>query len=112
MHITEEQIMESIENYQDDVERGNALRRLEGNPDFISLISEGYFKTFAANQVLISADARLNPEDKEQVIENIRAISCFYQYLHTIVLQSDRATKQIEKGIEELNAMRSEQTQQ
>ena len=112
MHITEEQIMESIENYQEDVEKGNMLHRLEGNPDFIKLITEGYFKDFAANQVLISADGRLSQEDKDQVMENIRAISCFYQYLHTIVLQSDRASKQIEKGIEELNAMRSEQTQQ
>lgn len=67
------------------VERAEALKRLEKNPDFILVIKEGYLKEKALNSVsLLSNEQIKKAGDRQSVIEELISISNLDQYLYDV----------------------------
>lgn len=90
-----ETIEVSIDEAKKVVKRGEALDRLMKNRDFKALFLEGYFKEEAQRLVSISADPNMKPY-REEIMDNIKAISITQQYLSLIGRTADMAAQQIE----------------
>ena len=95
----------TIEHAQEIIARKAAVIALTKSNDYKLIFSEGYFKDFAVNQVLLKADAsQQTPEDQETISKNIDAIGTLYMYLHNIISMG----KEAEKSLEEANVTREE----
>ena len=59
------QIREAVKGYEEVFERGEALKRLEANPDFIKLIMDDYMRDEVVRNLSISHDAALDPSQRK-----------------------------------------------
>lgn len=78
------------------VRMGKAFERLHRNADFKLLITEGYFKEYAAQQVSLLADPNTN---KDEVHAGLRGISELLAYFRVVEMHA----KMGERTIDELN---------
>jgi hypothetical protein len=75
----------SIQEAKDSIEKKQALIRLQNNPDFQSLILEGYFQKEAARCVAALADPSLQDATQQKLLTNmITAVGYFRQYLSAV----------------------------
>lgn len=95
-----QQVEVSLEQARKVVAFGEAIRRLENNPDFRKVILEGYFKDEAVRLTMLTAEMNLKPEAREAVMHGIRAIAECRQFLQNRVAFSDMAAKEIEDFLE------------
>lgn len=107
--ITQEEIQESIDNYQEIVNLGDALERLTDNEDFKKVFTEGYFKEEAARLVSICADLRIPADQREDTKLLMTGISCVQSYMQVVFQKRQSALTQIDAGLEELKDMRAEE---
>lgn len=88
------------------VELGDALARLSKNKDFVTVITENYFKGEAARLVMAKASpAMRHPDQQEGVTKSIDAIGQLYQYFFKVQTQANQARDSIaesEQAIEDL----------
>ena len=99
-----EQIELSIENAKKLVSRKDAVNALLDNPQFKTIITDGYFKEEASRLVLLKADQNSQDEATQNYINNsITAIGYLRQYLSAIMqlgnmaensIASDEATRE------------------
>lgn len=104
MSLTEqEQAQANIERAQAEtrVKLGKAFERLHTNKDFKLLISEGYFKDYAAQQVSLLADPGTN---KEEVHAGLRGISELLAYFRAVEMHATVA----QRTVDELNQAENE----
>lgn len=88
------------------VELGTVLERLTENPDFKTIITEGYFKSEAHRLVMVkSSPAMMNEKGQKDTTQAIDAIGGLYQYFLAIQMKANMAHEAIttdEEMIEEL----------
>jgi len=90
----------SIVEYEKQIEVGEAIKRLESNPDYITVISSGYFEAEAARITgLIVGDDPLRRESMENIVEAALAIRNLKQYLKYKKLDAMQAPRAIEENI-------------
>lgn len=103
-----EQVELSIEEATKVVEFGEALQRLERNPDFKKVIFEGYFTTEAARLVMLTGDTTLKPEQQDNTLHSIRGIAELRNFLFARKALAEQMAKDIVFHKEGLEEMRGE----
>lgn len=103
-----ESIEISIEQAEQLIAKKEALTRLTANPDFKTLVLEGYFKEEASRLVLLKPDPSLQGDsDQKTISKSIDAIGYVRQYLNTIMqmgITAERTLYQDKQTREELLA--------
>lgn len=75
----------SIEQAKASIKRMQCLDRLEKNPDFKELITDGFLKDHAIRQVMLKASPQFkDPECQKDFDNQIGAIGHFQQYLYAV----------------------------
>jgi hypothetical protein len=97
-----EEIELTIEQAKAIVKKGDQLNKLTSNREFKALVLEGYFQEEAARLAGLSGDDSLNAEQKNNVIEKIKAISHARQYFQTIQIMAFNAEREIEEAQNEI----------
>jgi len=75
---------------------GQALERLQSNPDFRKVISEGYIVDVLMNESQGMLD--MNPAFRQESLEKIQSVNYLRQYLTTIKNVADGAAQDIQAG--------------
>lgn len=100
-----EEIELNIEQAKRLIENGKALDRLYSNPDFRTVIREGYLEKEAVRLVHLKSDPQLQAQDMQhEIVKGIDAIGCLTHYFRNIEHQRMLA----EKAIEECEETREE----
>lgn len=100
IELTLEQYEEAKAHYQTIIERGNAARRLADNPDFKSLVLEGYLDNEPNRLANLMASGRLNDKVFADCTRQIRSVADFREFMKDIINQSSMAEDEL-KGLEE-----------
>lgn len=96
MTVTIQDFEQSNQALQQDVEKLNALNRLLQNPDFISVIGEGYLHDEAVRLVHARPDMfGSRPEAVEGIDRQIAAIGEFRNFLRKVDRDGVNAIEQI-----------------
>lgn len=91
----------AIAEYEKQVEVGEAIKRLEANPDYVTVIASGYLKDEAERLTgLLVGDDPLRRESVENIIEATLAIRNFKQFLKYKKMDAAHAPQAIEQNIE------------
>lgn len=87
-----------IENQKAALPTFQTLERLKANPDFIRIISTGYFVEFPAKQLELrsSEDYQKNPVAMARIEQSLAGVSALHSYLNSITAQGHEALMQIE----------------
>jgi hypothetical protein len=103
-----QQVEISIEQAKASIRRMQCLDRLEKNPDFKELITDGFLKDHAIRQVMLKAAPQFQDEQRQKDFSNqIGAIGHFQQFLYAIRnlgLNAEKALADDEQTREELLA--------
>lgn len=100
IELTLEQYEEAKAHYQTIIERGDAARRLADNPDFKSLVLEGYLDNEPNRLANLMASGRLNDKVFSDCTRQIRSVADFREFMKDIINQSTMAEDEL-KGLEE-----------
>lgn len=107
-----QQIELNIQQAEEFVERGNTLRRLTENPDFIAIIRKGYLETEAIRLVHLRASpSRNSKESQDEIMKEIDGIGSLLGYFRAIEHSSAMAQQAIEADKETLTELEVEQAQ-
>jgi len=98
----------TIEDLREIVARKNAAIKLESNRDYKKLILDGLFKEEAARLVSLSAEPSMFRE-ADLIMESIRAISHFQQYMRAIIQMGTVAENNLAEHMEMLEESRAEE---
>jgi len=102
----------SIQQAQEAVALGDALERLQNNPDFQKLIIVDYLKEQAARLGHLMSDPQMQEKSKrKEVIRELEAIGYFLSYLRTVGQRSAMAKEAIRVNQEEIDNIAAEQAQ-
>ena len=105
-----EAIQIDMEKAKSLVSKGEALDRLANHPDFITVISDGYFKDEAVRLVGLKASAQMAAPDKQNdIIKCIDSIGSLQQYLNATWQQAGMAQGAIDDAQEQLNEIALEE---
>jgi hypothetical protein len=90
----------TIEMYKAQLDIGEAIQRLEANPDYLAVIAKGYFEAEAERITgLIVGIDQLRREQMENIIEAALAIRNFKQYLRYKKLDAGQAAHNIDETV-------------
>ena len=89
-------------------EFGEAIKRLERNPDFKKVIFDGYFTDEARRLVFLTADTTLTDAQNNNTLYAIRAIGELRGFLMAKKTEADIAAKEINDHSETLEELRQE----
>ena len=97
-----ESIELSIAHAKQLIEFGDALARLEQNPDYVKIIQDDFFKNNIIRLVKLKAAPQCQDEMNQGFItKQIDAVGQFEQYLTGIRIQANQAMVALEKDKEE-----------
>lgn len=69
------------------IKKLDALRSLQKNPAFKTIVEDGYFTEEAVRLVMVKGDVEFQtPEKQASVLRDIDGISCFNEYLRNLML--------------------------
>lgn len=110
--MSEQEIQEievNIEQAKAWVEMVDALDRLQENPDFKLVITEGYLEKEAIRLTHLRGNPAMNtPEQQASVLKEIDGIGAFLGYLRTVYQQGDWAKSNIEYDQAMIDELRAE----
>ena len=93
------EIDSAIEAYKEMMEYGEAIKRLEANPDYKKVISVGYFEEEASRITgLIVGEDPLRRDAMENIVEAALSIRNFKQYLKYKRIDAMMAPSEIDKN--------------
>lgn len=99
----------SIETARKIIRKGELIEKLEKDPLFVELITEGYFRDEAARLVMLKADKNFASEKQQQTLDNsILGISVLGEYLRTQKLLASMAQDSLEADENTLVELRQE----
>ena len=75
----ETQVLEDIRKFQEDIDNGEALARLERNPDFKKLILDGFLHDLVLNLLYEN-----NGDNNTQYYQKLDSIKFFKEYLDSV----------------------------
>jgi len=104
-----EEVELSIAEARKMVDRGRTAERLAKNPEFKTLVLDGYFVEEAARLALLYSDPNLSPEIRDHVIRDLAGPGAFKRYLSTIVQFGQMAAREILEAEETLDELREEE---
>jgi len=108
--VTEQEIELSIEQAKAFIAVGEALARLENNPDFKLVIGDGYFKENAIRLVHLKCHPQMGtPEKQADIIRAIDGIGELNRYFDVINHQANLALQSIDDGNQALQEMHEEE---
>lgn len=97
MNSDMQEIEITIEEAKAKIARRDLVLRLQENPDFKELITEGYFRDEAARVVMLKADENFQePEKQKKLDDNILGISILGEWLRTQILLGNMAEDSLE----------------
>lgn len=96
-----EQIKEVQDNLKTIIKRMEAMKRLESNPDYKEVFTEGYFENESRRLVLMLGDP--NSQSKDAYIEQMIGIAQFANYTRAIKQLGEQAIRQLEGAIQAEN---------
>ena len=86
----------TIEQAQEVIGGMESMQNLMNNPDFIKIVTEGYFKDEASRLVLVKADMEMQtPTQQEYITKAIDAIGFFKQYTLKMIRVGQMAQKTV-----------------
>jgi len=87
--------MNSMNNQEQkyQIELGDALKRLEVNPDFIAVIKDGYIMSTLIRDSQDMLD--INPPIRQEALEKVQSVNYFRQYLTSIRNVADGAREDL-----------------
>lgn len=92
------------------IQRAEMLKRLEKNPDFKALITEGFLEKHAVRQVLLKAHPGLQGEPQQKMIDlQMAAIGGLKQFFVSIFTEGNNARQEMEQSEETLQEILREQ---
>ena len=106
--ITEQHLNDHRSDLQKVKDRAKALERLNLNPDFKTIVIDGFLKEDAARFVQLSVDLELTDEQRKDALGTAQASGYFKKYLHYIGLMGRQADSQIDQVDRELETIRIE----
>lgn len=93
----------AIEKHKVSIARKQALDRLEKNPDFKLLITDGFLEQHAIRQVMLKAHPSLQSPETQQLLDNqINAIGNFKQFLINVFTEGSNAEEAMSQDEETL----------
>lgn len=105
-----QEIEVSLEHAKAAVSKGEALRRLMNNPDFVAVVREGYFEKEAIRLVMLKGDPNMqDPKTQAEIIKDIDGIGSFRMYLTTVNQLAQVAANSIAADEETLAELLSEE---
>lgn len=105
-----EEIELEIEQAQEIIALGQALRRLEKNADFLLLIKESYLRDESVRLVNIKAHPQMQtPDMQARVLRDIDGIGSLAQYFNKVLQQAEMATHGVEQAEAALAEMNEEE---
>ncbi len=102
-----EELVVTIDEARSIVRKKMDILKLESNREFKRVILEGYFKEEAARVTSALADPTMY-HLREQLQEQLIAISHFEQYLRVAIIMGHRAEVDIIEGEAEIDELREE----
>ena len=96
VEITMESLNELREECKDIIETANAAKRLLTNPDFITVIEEGYFDKEPKRLGSLIASGRMPATQVEGAIEDLKSIGSCVTFLNNIVQKGEIANSELE----------------
>lgn len=88
------QIEVSLDEAREAISRRDAMLKLKKNREFRQLVLDGFFKEEAVRLVSVSAEPAMEPRF-DAIIDNIKAISIFRQYMDNIIRIGDFAAAEL-----------------
>ena len=105
-----QQIELSIEHANKAIAKMEAMERLFDNPDFNTVVLEGYYVQEASRAVMLKGDPNVQGQAEQDQIDNIiTGIGAFRQYVNTLVQMGMMAKNAVEDDRAALAEIRSEQ---
>ena len=87
--LSESHAMQMIAIYNDDIEKADALLKLQEDKSFQSLVMDSYFKNEAVRLTSLLATAPQG--DRPKIVDDLYAISAFSAYLTSVNRDGDTA---------------------
>ena len=98
-----EAIQITIAQAKEQIDLGKALERLQNNPDFQSLILQGYLKDHSARLGHLLSDPNMQEKSKRKsVIKELEAVGNFMGYLRVTSQRAFMAEEAVRVNEEEL----------
>jgi len=104
-----QQVEISIEHAREMVKRGKQAQLLADNPDFKSVVIEGYFRDEAARLAHLASDPGIDQNTRDAVYRDLTAPGAFKRYLHAVIHFGRMAEDDIEQGSLMLDELRTEE---
>ena len=82
----ESQVLEDIRKFQEDIDNGEALARLERNPDFKKLILDGFLHDLVLNLLYEN-----NGDNNKEYYHKLDSIKFFKEYLDSVKVKAEFA---------------------
>lgn len=101
----------TIDQAREEIEIGEALHRLLDNPDFKTVILEGYGKREAARLTMLTAEPNFTKEQREDTHQSLRAIGEFFMYLRVREGVARQARQDLDAHLNTLEEVHQEQAQ-
>lgn len=96
IELTLEQYEEAKTHYQTIIDRADSARRLADNPDFKSLVMEGYFENEPKRLAELMASGRLPQSGFDGCVEEMKSIGRFRNFLKLHIEQGNAARDEME----------------
>lgn len=94
------------------IEIGEKVKRLSENPDFVSLVMEGYFKAEPQRLASLLASGKLPEKNKENCVKDLDSIGRFRAFLQNFADSAENARSELvslEEAREEAILLEAEQ---
>lgn len=95
IELTHEQYVEAKEHYETIIARGESAKRLADNPDFKSLVIDGYLDDEPKRIAELMASGRLTAQSMEACTMDLRAVGSFRNYMKMFVEQGGMAAAEL-----------------
>jgi hypothetical protein len=106
-----EEVELSIKQAHELIDKANTLKRLINNPDFISIVTEGYFEKEPSRLVLLKADPNMQGDKEQKMLDkSIDAIGYLRQYFVAIMQTGRMAEASLEENKNTLSELFAEST--
>lgn len=87
------QLEQQLVNNQKLKDKRDAIERLYLNPDFRSVILDGFCLKDCANYVQLSVDLALSPESRADALAKAQAAGHLQRYLHVELIKGSKAAQ-------------------
>lgn len=90
------------------VDMADTIRRLEKNPDFRRVFTDGYFRDEASRLTLLLGDQNITEEDRAKIQISLRCIGELHTYLRVKLMLGEQMANAIADGEREIDELLEE----